>query len=1073
MDKLKKILSLLLAAAFITAALPLSALTSFAESSELTLSDGSVWLADKGEDAALTVISEGDYKITTATDASAKANFKLMPKTRFSALCDSISLSCDYRDGAASFGFKTDYSLDGLRGNSNGYGSIEFYRLESGNTTYVQMYINGTAVTVSSFTATRATLQDIGIVEQNGSYYVKYGAQVLNGSGCSEEIQNAVKLENYFPRELLENSGMLYFFFTANSISSGNGARVIIHNSVDGYYRSYSHNVSGDRNTPTSWTVTPDKAKATFDNGNCVLNAGTGGTEAILGTPVATVKAGQTESGQFAPLNTFSKNPAGNRYNYFDFSNDPTFSDSSTETLTLVCIQNSNTAHVIYGDKTVGFSAMFNSGVYWWKFKSDGTDITGLDIGDTSFTGFGKLKVDKPIYLRIRKTHYSDGITLTVNVVILNSTYNEQVAALETSVADAAKSEDIYAAKAAVDAFYASELRYAVSYETECAASDIIIAYENKIRAEAAAVDSAIEALPSIDSLMYQDKAEVEAVRAKYDALSSSAQALVKKADLLAEYEKATAELKNDGRYRTSDGSVYRVVYNSEGIALGSDEENGALKASVVGAASNEKSELGVVTEKKFPIVSGSYEMSQYFGTKDNSGRFGFSADDCEDIFDGGYSNSFIMYRTEYGNNTKLYTLIDGKTVECYALGSATRARLWTVGVTKQNGSWYVTVDGVAITGEGYSAEVQESLKLENHFSREFLENNYSVHFFMYAKSMHGAAYLRPTVSIENNTVLDVRDRIGVANNGISGIAEKNIAKSSLTESENGNIYNFDVPSAGSVILSEPLNKNGFSVKANMPIASGDQWVYYSFSNDPDFLTDDTVTVIIVQFKNVRQNTVVYNGKECTRRFSGFYGGTATWTMSFTEVDGKYRLKPFTSGTTDLIVSEADFTALMDKPIYLKITGGAGTEPNITLTNSVEDKPVYSDSAALDKATEAYLAEESTALGNSVDSQISEIYADKVNFVYSRDAVNTLMAQRDTLSARQKAAIKNSAQLDEIYNYLISLANTDAESLAACRKLLLGSADPAENYDFYHDGTVDIRDLVRIKKICAENEKKN
>ena len=126
MEKLKKILSLLLAAAFVTAAMPLSGLTSAAEGSERTLSDDSVWLADLGSDAVLGVNSAGDYKITTETDGSANANFKLMPKTRFSALTDSVALSCDYREDATSFGFKTDYSLDGLRGNSNEYGSVEF-----------------------------------------------------------------------------------------------------------------------------------------------------------------------------------------------------------------------------------------------------------------------------------------------------------------------------------------------------------------------------------------------------------------------------------------------------------------------------------------------------------------------------------------------------------------------------------------------------------------------------------------------------------------------------------------------------------------------------------------------------------------------------------------------------------------------------------------------------------------------------------------------------------------------------------------------------------------------------------
>ena len=1075
MEKLKKILSLLLAAAFVTAAMPLSGLTSAAEGSERTLSDGSVWLADLGSDAVLGVNSAGDYKITTETDGSANANFKLMPKTRFSALTDSVALSCDYRGDATSFGFKTDYSLDGLRGNSNEYGSVEFYRVEGGNSTTIQMYVNGSAVDIKNFTATRATLRDIRIVEQNGSYYVKYGDWVLDGTGLSEDIQNAVKLENYFPRELLANNGMLYFFCTAVSISSENGARIIIHNSFGDRSRNYSHTISGDANTPSAWVITADKAETAYSDGSYSFSAGAGGTMSSLGIPVTTVPQGETESVSFITWNTFSATPAGNRYNYFDFSNDPTFAEDSTETVSVIYVPSAGTtAHVAYSGTTIGCLNMLIGSGYTWYLTSDGTNVTGLDIHSGTFggtfAGFSKLQVGKPIYLRIRKDYYDDGLTLTSEVKVSDSTLAAQVDALNESVNTAA-SGDVYTAKKAVDAFYASELRYAASYEAEANASDILIAYNNQIKADAEKVDSAVNALPPVDELIYQDKATIEAVRAMYNALNSDAQALVKTLDTLREYEKAAESLVDGTRYRTSDGSVYRVVYDPEGISLGSDEENGALKTSVVGDASNSKSELGVVTGKKFPIVSGKYEMSQYFGTKDDSGRFGFAADDDENIFEGGYSNSFIMYRTEAGNTTRLYTLIDGKTQECYSC-TATRARLWTIGVTKQDRSWYVTVDGDAITGEGYSAEVQESLKLENHFSAEFLENNYSVHFFMYASSMHGAAYLRPTVSVENNLVLDVRDRLSDANGGVDAIVEKNVVNSSLTVSESGNVYNFDVPSVGSVILSEPLNKDGFSIKASMPLLSGDQWVYYTFSNDPDFLSGDELTVVIIQFAS-GQNTVFYNGAERTARFSGFYGGSVTRTLSFVNDGGGYKLRLNTPGS-DVTVSSPDFASLMNKPIYLKVTGYEWAEPNITITNSVSDAPAYTDSAALDKATKAYLANEATVLGASIDSDISKIYSDKINFVYYKDKADALLTKLSTLSNRQKSEVKNSAQLYEIDSYLSSLANTDAESLVVCRRLLLGSIESTkENYDFYHDDSIDILDMIRMKKIIAEIEKKN
>ena len=163
---------------------------------------------------------------------------------------------------------------------------------------------------------------------------------------------------------------------------------------------------------------------------------------------------------------------------------------------------------------------------------------------------------------------------------------------------------------------------------------------------------------------------------------------------------KAAALLEDDGLYRTDDGNIYRVVYDPEAIKLGSDETNGALTAKLLTAQSASNTYFTAVTQTKFPILSGKYELSQYFGTGDNSARFGFAADDYDDIIGGKLNNSFVMYRTEAGNNTIFYTLVDGVSTECYSC-VATRARIWTVGVTKINGSYYVTVDGTAITGEG------------------------------------------------------------------------------------------------------------------------------------------------------------------------------------------------------------------------------------------------------------------------------------------------------------------------------------------------------------------------------------
>ena len=319
-NTIKKLFSVLLAVSFLFAAIPFSGLSSAAAGSEITLGDGSVWLAELGSDITFESLKAGDYQISTAADSSAASNFKLMPKQRMSALTGSVSVSCDYRGGAASFGFSTDYSVDNVRSSENSYGKVEFYRVETANSTTIRMYIDGAAVDLNTFTATRATIREIKIIESSGSYYLSYGGKIIDAAGCPADVQEAVKLENYFPEELLANDGLLYFFCTADSISSSLGARIIMHNSFGDYSRNYSHTFSGDKNTPSSWVITESLGTTSYEvvegYDSYVFNAGTGGTSSALGIPVGTVPSGSGSSEVFWVKNTLSATPSDNRYNY-------------------------------------------------------------------------------------------------------------------------------------------------------------------------------------------------------------------------------------------------------------------------------------------------------------------------------------------------------------------------------------------------------------------------------------------------------------------------------------------------------------------------------------------------------------------------------------------------------------------------------------------------------------------------------------------------------------------------------------------------------------------------------------
>lgn len=191
--------------------------------------------------------------------------------------------------------------------------------------------------------------------------------------------------------------------------------------------------------------------------------------------------------------------------------------------------------------------------------------------------------------------------------------------------------------------------------------------------------------------------------------------------------------------------------------------------------------------------------MSYYFGnlSNDQSSTFGLAADMADALGDGSTNNTFALVRTESGNVNTFYVVADGAVTPCYVAKGTTRARNWLVGVVKVGENYYMTVDGTAVTGEGYSAAVQEALKLNNHFSREFLERNGSVHFYVKSKSMNAGASLRPTVKVENNLILNTQNRYS-DRNGAGAIAEYNIpAATGLTATEDGNVYTFQVPSAG------------------------------------------------------------------------------------------------------------------------------------------------------------------------------------------------------------------------------------------------------------------------------------
>lgn len=1052
-----KALSLFLTLAFVVSAVPFLGLAATAETAEAAFGDGSVWLTELGSNVTFTQNAPGDYIFNGTDGTTNNTNFSVVSKTGFIAGEDVYGVGLDFRGTAPRFGFSDTADLE------NG-SRVEFYREESSNKTTLSVFVDEQKYVVWNGTATRASFSQIAIVEQDGSYYLSFRGNVVDGAGLAEAAREYLKLENHFSKELLVGRGALHFFLKAAAFNPLNPPRIVKLGTVTQEYSAVSGlTFGGDTNTPSSWKITGSVPTVTFDSTKraYTYTAAAAGASVRLGLPVAQV-GGAAADASFSTIITRDAAPSSTKWLSVAFSNDPAFSDGTVESISTVEMQNATQVHFIYGGKTLAANYnMYNGASTIFTFSGDGEAVTALQINvggqpvNVAFTG-NVLKAGKPIYARFNKP--ASNVNRTYQVTV--PAFNEEAIAARNALVECT-TEDAVAAKALAQAYQATNIAFDAAAQEKL--TEVYRAYEQQVGELAKAIDDAVAALPPIGELLWQDKEAIDAVTAQYDSAPAEVRALVTSAARIEEYRAAAEALTDNGLYRTGDGTRYRVQYDPAYIQIGSRAGDNALTAKLLGGANDAKSALSIVTENKYPILSGRYEMSYYFGNlaSDQSATFGLAADAADALEDGSTNNTFALVRTESGNVNTFYVVADGAGLPCYAAKSTTRARNWLIGVVRNGDNYYMTVDGTAVTGEGYSAAAQEALKLNNHFSREFLEHNGSVHFYVKSKSMSGGASLRPTVTVENQLILDTQNRY-IDRNGADSIAEYNVsAATGLTAAADGNVYTFRVPSAGAVTLTEPINLDGFRIKANMPATTGNQMVTYALSNDPTFSDGSEVSFSILQFSNATQ--VVYaGGKELTARFSGFYGNTIVRTLSLVEQNGVYRLRIFTPGN-DLTANTLDFTALIGKPIYLKIAGAVSATPSFTITNRVEYIPYLTTQAALNAATETLLAEEAVAVAQELDTAIRAIYDRPTDFCLYRDEATQLRGRIARLSARQDGAVTGKMQLQEIGDYLDSLPDLlDENVLAECRKVLLGLTVPKVSYDFCRDGVLDIRDLVRI-----------
>lgn len=1105
---LKKLLSILLAAAFVLSMLPFSGVLAADESP--TLADGSEWLLRTSSGSVTLAASEkdGGYtgEYTATTDGG--ANWRAMKKEQYPILSTTFNESIWYNPYGY-IGFSTEYAIDETAAS----GSVVFRRSHNdGNySSSFEIYANGGWQSIGTATGvTRDRYDATSVVYQDGSYYLKYGGTVMNG--C-----DAARLENYFPAEFLANDGMVYFFFGMATDRAAT-ARFKPSSAAGTRGRVFSLESFGDRNGPANASFGALPTGVTYDtaSGSYNVTGSVSGFGATLGIPVTTVSTGYGTAPAFTVKANYGSFPSSAQFISINFSNDPTFSTGTVEQVQIAYVGNSDlNNHVQYYNRTSGRwdtigalpSILFGT-PYTYTFLEENGVITGLTIANGSsltISGFGELAADQPIYMQIAKKTSSEQFTTVFDVIPSSGTAAQtEIAAIEDGIAaiGSVTADNTTAAKSALDALYTSALRWATTYDTQTAASRLVLEYDAAVTQKAAALTAQIDSY-DVASLRWQDKDAIAALVADYEAQPEAVKALVTNAAKLAELTAAVEALTFDNTYITSNGDTFYVECDLDKVSLGS-ASNGALTARPIADADTSATEFGAATTRKTPILLGSYDLSFYFG-QIGSARIGFTTNSGADIFHGTDGNTFALYRTESSNTTCLLVVIDGVTVEC-ARFTATRVNLATVGVVEQNGSYYVSYNGKVIDGAGYSQEVQEAVKLENTFDAQFLANNGMVNFFISSESLHdytNAVYFHPAVSVENGLIADGSDLIlGDRNGGMGGITEYNDVATTRTENGDGTTtYTYNVPSAGNgVILASPINPNGFTLDAVMGTVSGNQWVHYSFSNDPTFRDGTEISFDLIQFTD-GQCSVFYNGEVGwvtpynTVRFVNFYKAGFAWKVSFVESDGAYHIRlngPSAYGV-QVDVSAIDFSSLMGKPIYMRIKGGQGITPQVSVTTATTDAPAvltqdstydeltafyadttrYSSYEALDAASELYASLVAVPKANvektGINASIAKLAQTPEDYFLNRGTVDTLNILYEGFTDREKDFVDK--RLAEINSYLGALADTDAAGMARLRKTLLG-AETAETslYDYRYDNALDIRDLVRMKKDAASKK---
>lgn len=1139
---LKKYLSVLLAVVFVLTMIPVSSMVASAAASEITLEDGTTWLAELGSDATFTSDGTGGYILDAKAYKTATSSFKLMQNKAYPVLTTDFNLGIALGPATpakSTFGLSKDYNLDNA-GIGNSYegrfeiiSQFEGLSASQGNQGYkFYMMLDGVKTEVGVKGSTpRQSIAKRNIVEKNGSYYMTFKGYVIDGTGYSEKVQEAVKLENYFPVDFLKNNGMLYFFFTGESQrSSGSyykptpvvsdlsdNAGATINSSIDKY-----NTASDGLTTLVSNGAAPTANWLTGDANLYQVQFGKAEGSIVLTRPMTAYADGTYSNFKIGNAtyttdgSTSVSTLTADSKLYIDFSNDPYFSANSYNSIKITRTAN-NTSKAELGTEDSDFSGVYfpaynlvsqlAGATYNYGFAVNESNQVILSIKSGSYGGVVKalprLTAGKPIYIRLRKT--ADNYHLRINVKPYD-TNQAEINNINGYIAQADVLENPLDAQQQVADYLASSCKAAVSYSKQLAASRVMYKYYTAVEEAAAEFEARIDAIPDTDKLVYADAEKINALKAEFDALNSDVKAKIKNLDKLTNAI-ANIPAEYDGRFRTEDGTMWNVDYDSDYVTVSSSESGSLLMEANSDGKNTLKSYVYAITEDTFPILSGTYHMSLNYGATDNA-AFGLTAyGNMDSIHDVPFNNFTILRRHNPNDTVTFYLMIKGERYECGTKGSidengklsdgTVRARVFTAGVVEQNGYHYMKVDGVVLDGAGYDANVQEALKLENHFGADFIENNGMVHFFTSVDSLGGnISFARPTTRLLDGTMAYAADTFSELNGGYSGkVSSYNSNNSKTTYKDGTTTYNFTVAKNGYAILTAPVNKDGFSVKGYMePNDSSVQWITFYFSNDPTFKDGTEKALQLQQQKGKTSVLVCVNGTHKANSNNLFNRTAYTFSIGDKDANGTYTV--YVGGSN----STLDVTSLIGKPIYVRVNADANGSPDMVITNadSSVDKadelanafPAEDASAEeIETALDAFYASEyrfssydnavkATELGllanvkkaESVTTEIDEISKD-TDYFAQKDRIDALTDTISVSSVAVRGGITNYKKYIVITNYINALDYSfNAESLSDIRKLILGK--DAEKtytaYDYNNNSAMDLQDLVRAKKQSVE-----